>query len=613
MLNFRKITIFIYVLWLFQGVGLYGQQETETWPFITLEEKIGAAETQPDQRVMPLPAGHTVLLDDGVMEKGKWSMTGKNFSWHLGFYVPEAPGMSIYFRNLNLGNTDTLLVFTRASKGRPEIITEADNDVYYGTGFLPGDSLFLVLHTQQKVLSFEIAEIGMANDTYVHSLRDFGSAGGCEVLVNCEEGREWQDEKDGVARVLVKEATNLFWCTGSLVNNTNNDGTPYFLTANHCGEYAGELDYRAWVFYFNYESADCIFPATEPDDNHKIVGARLLAHSHYDTDRAADFKLLLLNRHVPEEYHPYYNGWDRSGNASASGVTVHHPQGDIKMISTYTKPVVSADFSSGYPDEDGMYWKVSWSETENGHGVTEGGSSGSPLFNSDGYIIGALTGGNASCSYPEQPDYYGKLSYAWESEGADSSSQLKYWLDPLNSGVSVLGGTNLDTTLARAGFSSDETEIAMGEQVRFVNYSTGNITGFEWYFEGGNPSSSEQETPPPVQYDTFGSFDVTLIARSATGNDTLRIPDYIKVLPVMVPNPSAKGVFRLSFGKEMPANVNICVYDVFGRNISPVFLRKQDGSLYVDISTQEAGVYLISVVSDRANYMLKAFYVKRNQ
>ena len=35
-------------------------------------------------------------------------------------------------------------------------------------------------------------------------------------------------------------------CTGALVNNTAENGTPYFLTANHC---LGNPN--TWVYYFN--------------------------------------------------------------------------------------------------------------------------------------------------------------------------------------------------------------------------------------------------------------------------------------------------------------------------------------------------------------------------
>ncbi len=557
-----------------------------------------------------MPAGHTILLGEDIPAKGVWDTLGGTFAWRIGFHVPGAPALNIYFSNLNLREGDKLFVYTSNDYPK-EAYTEINNDVLFGVGFLSGDSLVVELNTLYHTVPFEVAEVGVADRSAGVAGRDFGGAGGCEVLVNCDEGENWQREKDGVARVLVKEATNLFWCTGSLVNNTNNDGKPYFLTANHCGAYASDLDYNAWIFYFNYEGENCGFPAMEPDASHRLMGARLLAHSSNDVAWASDFKLLLLNEDIPGDFRVFYNGWDRSGTVSLSGVTIHHPQGDIKMISTYEEPIVSTEYSGLEPDDNGMFWKVKWAETVNGHGVTEGGSSGSPLFNADDYIIGTLTGGEASCSYPEKPDYYGKLSHAWESEGADSTSQLKYWLDPLNTGVLSLKGTNLDTTRVQANFASDVFEITVGEQVHYMNYSTGNITGYAWYFEGGEPSFSDKETPSQIQYNTSGSYSVTLIAKSANENDKLHRPGYIKVLPLITPNPSVKGIFRLSFGKEMPLDIEVLIYDVYGRQVTPVIINEENNSLYINLSMHVAGVYLIRVKTEKFNRILKAFYVKK--
>ena len=137
---------------------------------------------------------------------------------------------------------------------------------------------------------------------------------------------------------------------------------------------------------------------------------------------------------------------------SPVGVTIHHPAGDIKKISTYTTPVESSQWSG----TSGTHWQVYWSETETNWGVTEGGSSGAPLYDNTGKIIGALTGGQAACepdgsgsgTGPDQPDYYGKFSYSWDQNGNDPSQQLKYWLDPINAGITSLPGKNASLTAA---------------------------------------------------------------------------------------------------------------------------------------------------------------------
>ncbi len=96
---------------------------------------------------------------------------------------------------------------------------------------------------------------------------------------------------------------------------------------------------------------------------------------------------------MPTAYNPYFNGWDRSDEAGDDGVSIHHPDGDIKKVSTYEQ-MVSSTFWTGKP----THWMLWWAETTNGKSITQGGSSGSPVFNQDKRIIGDLTGGYASNS-----------------------------------------------------------------------------------------------------------------------------------------------------------------------------------------------------------------------
>ena len=82
------------------------------------------------------------------------------------------------------------------------------------------------------------------------------------------------------------------------------------------------------------------------------------------------------------------------------------------------------------------------------------GSSGSPLFNAQGYIVGSLCCGTSSCSYIDQNnigpngyDYYGKLAYSWTSNNNSlNSKKLQPWLDPDNWGNVALAGRYWNNT-----------------------------------------------------------------------------------------------------------------------------------------------------------------------
>src|SRR5690606_33300280 len=52
-------------------------------------------------------------------------------------------------------------------------------------------------------------------------------------------------------------------------------------------------------------------------------------------------------------------------------------------------------------------------------------------------------GGYATCNQNTVEDFYGKFSYHWDQNGSTPNRRLKDWLDPLNTGISVLSGATL--------------------------------------------------------------------------------------------------------------------------------------------------------------------------
>ena len=254
--------------------------------------------------------------------------------------------------------------------------------------------------------------------------------GTCEVDINCSEGSNWQTEKHAVCRILFGNSL----CSGALINNTNFDGKPYFLTANHC--ISNEISAAHCIFYFNYEHSSC--GESSINSSQTLSGATLRAHSSN-----SDFSLLELLEIPNATYFPYWAGWDRNIEHGAGGVGIHHPLGLPKKISTYD--IEPKTTSCQYPYSN-YYMIDEWKETEHGYGVTEGGSSGSPLFNNKHRIIGQLRGGcnghNSNCDNPGN-DYsiYGKFHISW-GYGANADSRLKEWLDPNNKGYMAIDGLN---------------------------------------------------------------------------------------------------------------------------------------------------------------------------
>ncbi len=612
-MNYRNILILIFVITSIIAYSqISGGDTPESFNF-TIENEIpvvSMSDNQPEVREIfdkvPDQAGYTLPFNNDLQNVGIWERHEDIYFWRLEIVVPDAKAVNLYIRFKETHSESRLFLYSpdRLTLRKIQILQNSN----ICTDFIPGERLVIEYNSKYRSeLPFSITEAGVLNDYTAFSARGFGDAGSCEVHINCPEGNNWQNEKSGIARILVKQGNKTFWCTGTLLNNTRNDGTPLFLTANHCGESSDSTDYSEWLFYFNFESSNCNQPDFEPEYN-TISGSTLLANSPPGTNIGSDFKLLLLNQYIPENYKVYYNGWNRSGNVSPNGVTIHHPEGDVKMISTYSDQLTSTKYNSTIEDPDGMYWQVYWSETQSGHGVTEKGSSGSPIFDNEGNVIGSLTGGGASCTFQNEPDYYGKLSSSWGTTSRDSTSGLYYWLDPIGTGTQILHGTNLDSTNIIAGFSSDATSIVLGESVTFSNTSYGNVNGYKWYFEGGNPEFSELKEPGEIIYAESGDFDVQLIVFSGDNSDTLLRKDYLTVTPNISPNPCVNTV-KLSFGSDVPEDYEIIINDFVGNDIGYVIKETGSNYLIIDMSTVSKGTYLVRFMSSQINQTYKVVVI----
>jgi len=94
--------------------------------------------------------------------------------------------------------------------------------------------------------------------------------------------------------------------------------------------------------------------------------------------------------------------------------------------------------------------------------------------------------------------------------------------------------TVTDATIV-ADFTSDTQTPIEGNQVQFTDASYGDTAeAWSWSFPGGTPATSTLQNPT-VQYDTPGTYDVTLEVFDETSSSSITKPNYIavQVLPVV--------------------------------------------------------------------------------
>jgi len=250
-----------------------------------------------------------------------------------------------------------------------------------------------------------------AGDTSVTKINESAS---CNLDAVCDAN--FTTQSNAVARMLFTMGGNTYACTGTLLNDAQSSGTPYFLSANHCisTQTAASTLQTDWF----YQSSGCNTRALSSRTTKLYNGATLLHASN-----STDVSFMRLNDAAPAG--AYFAGWDASGTALATRtpiVGLHHPAGDMLKISKgevlgQTSCTSTGDSQFGCTGNTGNFYMVTWSS-----GTTQGGSSGSALFSNDGrYVVGTLYGGSTSCTNTGALDMYGRFDVSY-------SQALKTWL-----------------------------------------------------------------------------------------------------------------------------------------------------------------------------------------
>jgi hypothetical protein len=387
-------------------------------------------------------------------------------------------------------------------------------------------------------------------------------------------------------------------CSGVLVNNTEDDGAPYILTAVHClndslslGKYK-DIDYYiahsgTIVTFFNY--------------NRPVCGSRLkgteemtMAETYPRTIiERRDAALLELREKPPVYYNVYYAGWNMNeSGGTGMHVNLHHPSGAIKKYGKVEADLAVANFESSGIFESYSHWKVPGWTT----GSTYGGSSGSPLFDENGLVIGTLSGGASNCknSSPDgYPDYFTILYKSWET--ADANNQLKTYLDPDNKGLKqqpgmdpnkenppvrlsnidfssgdvleiktlatpnsgyVYGSSNLNTTEFAEEFAVDTTVEIFGVYLLAPPLPANGVTGVEISIYSGTTSpekllQTQEFSPKYLDYSETAGFNPKDKNMISFGTESFVLFDE----PVKI----TKSKFFISY--KISGSVSFCVYN----------------------------------------------------
>lgn len=396
-------------------------------------------------RSKPWRFGHDIYVDHDFNEVGEWTILGNGDKiWRMSYTSENAYSLNFMFDVFSIPVGAKLYVYNNEKDDLLRPFTHHNNnpEEVLGTWLVEGNQAWIEYYQPANVSGKAKITVGSVvhgyrtAETFQKGLNDSGD---CNQDVDCDITPPSDPFQLNTRKEEVKKAAGILvtggfgFCSGTLVNNTNNDGTPYFITANHCSGGEG-----SWAFRFNWRSPNPSCSTTVPSTNgsfdQTVSGAILRANSSESDTELVEITDASFFNNNPDVV---WAGWNRSKiELPAVNFGIHHPNGDIQKTCRDDQGATRV-VSSFNGNPAAKMWRIAdWDL-----GVTSQGSSGSALFNEDGHVIGVLSGGGAQCAGTVDnglSDIYGRFGVAWDF-GSTSSSRLKEWLDPSNSGVEVLG------------------------------------------------------------------------------------------------------------------------------------------------------------------------------
>lgn len=310
------------------------------------------------------------------------------FVYSLTLRSPDALGMRVHFTDFALPDSAELYLFTN------------DGQVagpYWGRGPLgTGEFWSHTLFSEQVMLQlrhygpapqrdllrsgFHIAALG--------HIRPVFQQGFCDFNADCVENAECSNDpiakllRDSTALMLFQSGAFFYICTGGLIADTDESSeVPYFLTARHCISKNREAQSLETYFQFTAPCGTTGGPACSfPSDPPNTLGSSIVASGN-----SSDYSLLLLAQQPPADSH--FLGWNPTPVAFNDGTMlqrISHPQAAPQAYSEHEVDT-GAVTCGGLPRGNFIY-------SRDVFGATEGGSSGSPVVDANGDVVGQLYG-----------------------------------------------------------------------------------------------------------------------------------------------------------------------------------------------------------------------------
>lgn len=472
-----------------------------------------------------------IEVDYNPANSGVWAETDPGTSrWRLSVRSAGAYSLNLGFTNFYLPTGAELFLINGKTAEKAGPFRSADNEDHaeFWSPIIESEEIILevTLPTRQK--SDLDLQLSYVNHDFMN-LRGVRSSE-CHIDILCGQNNgypqieNFRDVAQAVGLISIR-GTSI--CTGYLVNNGKEDCKPYFVTARHCQSRTS--DAPSLVVYWNFQNSFCRQPGTTAnastgDGAFTIFNTGMVQRA---TNANSDFTLLELDDPVVPDANAYFAGWNATMQTPRDGVvTIHQAGSEEKRFSYSGRSTYLGNWGASTQVANGSHliiprWDI---------GSTEDGSSGAPVFNQKGQVLGQLHGGTALCGNTGY-DSFGTIDASWDA-GTSQTSRLREWLDPDRSSLTEMPGRwqyqcgnniNIDQEIRRVcgiGKATWNLQVnnpnTLSVRFRVVNLPLGLKAQF-----GSNPTTGTRTTLEISNESATLSGFQTIRVQAIIGTDTL--------------------------------------------------------------------------------------------
>lgn len=391
------------------AVAALEQEQLAGW--LGLEESAGPANrpleivltAEESQRLASAPENEGRLLvgiTRGVVHNigrekttlGEWRHDRDTSVWSAIVRSPGATGLRLHFPGFSLPAGAELYVYSSQGEAFGPYTGKGPGDAAdLWTNTISGQELRVQLRVDNAVrgkVELQLADVVVLGEKFVFGVMsdESNSRAFCSFNASCITNVTCSappaaitTARNGMAHLQFVVGGSTYICSGGTMNDTvAATSIPYFLTANHCFSTQAQTNTLEAFFKFHTPCGGACY-------NPRGSVPRTLGGTLLRTNSQSDYTFLRLAGALPAG--SVLNGWSSAAVANTAGTQLYrisHPKGAPQSYSRHSVNT-TAGTCGGWP-------RGRWIYSNDTLGATEGGSSGSPVMNVNGQVVGQLSG-----------------------------------------------------------------------------------------------------------------------------------------------------------------------------------------------------------------------------